>query len=501
MTLNKTLRWISILSIFAITFIPLVVSSYLFFPYITGKNVLFRALAEIGFGAWLILAFRDRRYRLPVSFISISLGVFLFILFIADLHGAYWYKSFWSNFERMEGLVAHIHLFLYFLVASAMIKGEKLWRRLFQTSLGVSIIVGFFAVTQLFASGSFQSTRVDATLGNADYLAVYMLFNAFFALYLILRKETGRVERWIYSAITLFDLIIMYFTATRGVILGFGVGLFIMMVLISIFEKENLNLRKWSRWIIAVLIAIVIIFVLVRNVPAVKNNSVLGRFATASLTGGDISARFQIWDMAFQGFKERPILGWGQDNFNFVFNKYYNPGMYGQEQWFDRSHDVFLDWLIAGGILGLLSYLLIFAGGVYYIWRKEHHAFWKTALPFLRKSQNQLSIVEKSLFTGLLAGYFFQNLFVFDNIVSYILFFSVLAFIASMSKPITEIEYAEPKSVLANSAAVLIIVLVCVGIYEFAWKPFIASHDLVYAIEIQPTGDASTNMTYFQRCT
>ncbi len=107
-----------------------------------------------------------------------------------------------------------------------------------------------------------MSNRIDATLGNADYLAVYMLFNAFFALYLILRKETGRVEKWIYSAVTIFDLIIMYFTATRGVILGFGVGLFVMMVFISIFEKENLNLRKWSRWIIGVLIAIVVIFVL-----------------------------------------------------------------------------------------------------------------------------------------------------------------------------------------------------------------------------------------------
>ncbi len=135
MTLNKALRWISILSIFAIAFVPLVVSSYLFFPYITGKNVLFRALVEIGFGAWLILAFRDRRYRLPVSFITVALGAFLFILFIADLHGVYWYKSFWSNFERMEGLVTHIHLFLYFLVVSAMIKGENLWRRFFQTSL------------------------------------------------------------------------------------------------------------------------------------------------------------------------------------------------------------------------------------------------------------------------------------------------------------------------------------------------------------------------------
>jgi hypothetical protein len=52
--------------------------------------------------------------------------------------------------------------------------------------------------------------------------------------------------------------------------------------------------------------------------------------------------------MALKGIAERPVLGWGQENFNYVFNKYYNPQMFGQEEWFDRTHNVVLDWLIAG---------------------------------------------------------------------------------------------------------------------------------------------------------
>ena len=67
-----------------------------------------------------------------------------------------------------------------------------------------------------------------------------------------------------------------------------------------------------------------------------------------------------IWNISWQGVKERPILGWGQDNFSFVFTKYYNPQMYAQEPWFDRSHNVFLDWLVAAGVVGLIAYLYLF---------------------------------------------------------------------------------------------------------------------------------------------
>ncbi len=124
-----------------------------------------------------------------------------------------------------------------------------------------------------------------------------------------------------------------------------------------------------------------------------------------------------IWGMALEGFKEHPILGWGQENFNFVFNKYYNPGMYAQEPWFDRAHNVFFDWLIVGGILGLLAYLSLFATAIYLLWFRI--GTW--------------SVTSKSILTGLLAGYFFQNLFVFDNLISYIMFFSVIGYIHSIS--------------------------------------------------------------------
>jgi O-antigen ligase len=75
--------------------------------------------------------------------------------------------------------------------------------------------------------------------------------------------------------------------------------------------------------------------------------------------------------MAIKGIAEKPFIGWGQESFNYVFNKYYDPRMYNQEQWFDRAHNVFFDWLTAGGILGLGTYLFFFGTLLWYLWRKN----------------------------------------------------------------------------------------------------------------------------------
>ena len=91
--------------------------------------------------------------------------------------------------------------------------------------------------------------------------------------------------------------------------------------------------------------------------------------ASAPFSLADGETRFAIWHMAFEGLLARPITGWGQEGFNYVFNKYYDPTLWGQEQWFDRAHDVFLDWLVAGGVPALLLFLALFVSSVVALYR------------------------------------------------------------------------------------------------------------------------------------
>jgi tetratricopeptide (TPR) repeat protein len=122
-----------------------------------------------------------------------------------------------------------------------------------------------------------------------------------------------------------------------------------------------------------------------------------------------------VWGMAWEGFTERPLLGWGQENFIDVFTKHYNPRLFDQEPYFDRSHNIILDWLISAGILGFVAYLGLFAVTFIVLWR-------------LLKGR-RFGFLEFAVLSLTLTAYFIQNLFVFDNFSTYFLFFAILAYV------------------------------------------------------------------------
>ncbi|RJQ34741.1 hypothetical protein C4556_01990 [Candidatus Parcubacteria bacterium] len=429
MTLEKALRWVALGGVFALPFVVFIVAESLYFPFITGKNFAFRIIVEVMTGAWLALAVMNPAYRPRRSWLLAAFALFLVIIAAADLFGVNPFKSFWSNYERMDGWVTLAHLFAYFVVASTMLS-EKLWRALLQTSLAVSAVVGLYALLQLFGIASlnpgFSSTaRLDATFGNPIYLAAYMLFHVFFAAFLLAgvwRRERSRSLSplvYFYIGVLILDTLILFLTSTRGAILGL-LGGAILAALLYVFSFDAS--LKTRRIVVGAVILVMLFGVIVRfsrETTWVESISFLQRLASISLEDSTTKARIMNWGMAWEGVKERPILGWGQENYAIVFSKYYNPNMYGQEQWFDRVHNVIFDWLVAGGLLGLAAYLSIFAIALRYLWRKGE----ETAAAF--------TPAEKCLLTGLLVAYFFHNLFVFDNVMSYITFTTVLALIAS----------------------------------------------------------------------
>ena len=392
--MNKILRYVLLVGIFIIPFIPFVISSTMFFPFITGKNFLFRILVELLVAGWAILTLFDKAYRPKFSWLLVSVLSFVGIIAIADIFGANPFKSFWSNFERMEGLITLLHLLGYFIVAGMVLNTEKLWNWFWNTTVAVSAIIGIYGVLQLAGKATINQggVRLDATLGNASYLAIYMLFHIFITVFLLVRWRGVSWIRYIYGAVIILQLVILYFTATRGALIGIVGGMILATLLITIFEKERKIVRKISVSILAFLIVSTGIFIFVNDTNFVKKSDTLNRLSSISMEDG--STRFTIWGMALEGLKERPILGWGQENFNFVFNKYYKPSLYAQEQWFDRVHNVVFDWLIAGGILGFLAYIAIPIFMLYYLWRRL---------------EINLSVTEKKYIHGVACGILFPQ--------------------------------------------------------------------------------------------
>jgi len=93
--------------------------------------------------------------------------------------------------------------------------------------------------------------------------------------------------------------------------------------------------------------------------------------------------------------------------------------------WFDRAHDKIFDVLVMNGVLGLLSYSAIW--------------FLLFRLAFKRITEKEYAV--PIIFFG--SAYFVQNLFVFDQISTYIPFFALLAFtVFASSEGLKEVSYS-----------------------------------------------------------
>lgn len=476
MELRKALRFGILVCLLITPFLASYVSDGMFFPFITGKNFTFRILVEIATALWLFLMFVDREARPRFSWVLAGAGAFLGAITIADFFGVDPQKSIWSNYERMEGLVAHVHFFLYFLVAGSVFTTENLWGWFANTWLGSSIIIFIGALNQINGTEAynFGSGRVDAGLGNAAYMGIYALFNVFLAALLWIRTPKTSWWRYAYPIFGLANVYLVFKSQTRGSMLGLFGGAGLIALLFALFDKERPALRKYAAAVVLGGVILSGLFIANRHAEWIKKYPSIERLAKISATDGTTNSRITIWKMSYEGWKERPIFGWGQENFIYVFAQHYDPEMYHYEPWYDRSHDVFFDWLVAAGVIGLLAYLSLYVGIIYYLW------FYKRGETF--------GLSEKVIVTGMVVGYFIHNVFVFDNLVSYMFFFALLGWIhARVTPPVVTLEHKKKGTALLEGGDLFIIanviaVLLAAVVYFVNVRDITANHDLLDAI-------------------
>ncbi len=417
--MNDFLKVLVYGGLFTVPFLTLFVVDSYFFPFITGKNFAFRILVEVAFVAWALLALIENKYRPKFSWLFSSFAVLLIVMFFANVFGQDPETSFWSNFERMDGYVTLAHVFLYTVVLGSVLSTKQHWNVFLHTTLGVAFIVAIYGLAQYSGAVPGYNGRIESYLGNAAYLAIYMFFHIFIIFWLFVGNR-NLVLRILYSLLALLFTFTLFESGTRGTALGLLTGATVMVGYIALFGAKYPEFRRFAIGMMALLVISVGSFWAAKDSAFIQNSPNLARIANIDFAS-DLKVRGTIWGMALEGVKERPVLGWGQGNFNYIFNEQYDPFLYNQEQWFDRVHNIFLDWLVAGGVLGLLAYLSIFAACVYYLF----------VVPLRRPEEQTFTVLERGVLLGMLAGYVTHNFVVFDNIVSYIFFAVVLALIHS----------------------------------------------------------------------
>ena len=387
---------------------PLVLFDKLPFPFITEKTLYFRLLVDILLIVWAIVAFKNSGYLPRKTPLNIALLVLGIVTLLTAILGHDFQSSFWSGLERMEGFVGLFHALIFFLVLSNSLKKTEQWHTLFLTSCGVACVcvgVGIFKEFELIKGGE----RLFSSLGNPTYLGLYLILHLFLAGFVLL-NASAKIRNVCFLMIPVL-LLGVILTQSRSAFLGLLMGGFVVIIFM-VFSK---NIAPKIRWGFGgLLVALGLIITLLwnaKNTEFVENSVFLSRVVKVASSKTTGVSRLNNWKIAYEGFKEKPILGWGQENYQYVFAKHFLPQMYDDAPWYDRSHNFLLDWLVSGGILGLMSFLFPFGLMLWFTVRSD-----------------KFSSIQKGLFVGFIVAYFTNNFFGFDSLMGTITVFMVLAY-------------------------------------------------------------------------
>ena len=296
--IDKYIPRIIFLGLSLILFMPLVVSPETVFPYVVGKSLWFKGITYVISGLYLILLTSNKSYLPDKNFLVLIFSIFVLIQALSALAGSSPVNSFWSNWERMEGVTDYFHWLLLIIVSSSILRREKSWIKLLKINIFAGFVVSLLGLLEffdlvipiLFGLDIFPSVvnpeqsytlgeRVESTIGNPAYLASYLSIISFMSIGLIFREfqisYTDSIKKTylnfnlnskLFVSISISGLIVSIWTifnsGSRGSLVGILTGL---IFAISILVYKRADLRKYLYGSLATIGSIVIMFILLTN--------------------------------------------------------------------------------------------------------------------------------------------------------------------------------------------------------------------------------------------
>ncbi|MFA5185806.1 MAG: O-antigen ligase family protein [Patescibacteria group bacterium] len=413
----KWLKAIVYVGIYGGLLVPLMFVPVVIFPFVFSKLIFFQILIGLTFPAYMILAWAEPKYRprwvpLYSAIVAYFIAVGLSVVFAVDP-----LRAWWGNQERMNGLFTMLHFLAWLTMTTSLIKTWSQWKKLLIYEIALSGIMASVALLQkpfpkllMFPAGD----RVGGLLDNPIYMAAYQIFNLFFIVLLWLKGKNWGFRSFL-IIMAVLDISAFIAAQSRGALVGLfaAIGIFALTYAILTPNKK----AKFS--VVGLACVVVASYGLLFSL---RNTEIISHSPLARLTNFQVTTatRFIAWKIGWQGFLERPLTGWGFDNFHIIFNQKYNPvsleyGYY--ETWFDRAHNTVIDMLAMTGIFGFLTFFAIF-GALFYSVLQAYRKKW-------------IDIPTTSVFIALPIGYFVQNLFVFDQPAGFSMSYLMYALIAT----------------------------------------------------------------------
>ena len=334
--------------------------------------------------------------------------------------------SFFGSYVRMQGAYSFLSYVTIFALVLTHLRTHAQLRRLLHTIILTSLPIAIYGIIQSggldpLPWGGDVIDRVAANMGNAIFVAAYLIIAAFLTLERLLNSladllntERGALADAFRAGGYLFvlavQIVAIVFTQSRGPWLGLAGGLYVFAML------GLLLLARWAAgrarvpavlawlsqhlraaWLSLIGLTVAgLIFLITLNVPngplqGACEVRYIGRLCTLfSTTQGTNAVRVLIWegvvDLMFKPHPAiqqpdgtpdplniiRPLVGYGPESLWVAYNRFYPPDLAHYEARNaspDRSHNETFDALVRGGLIQFAAQLFLFGSVFYYALR------------------------------------------------------------------------------------------------------------------------------------
>ncbi len=331
-----------------------VVYEPVFLTFELPKALWFRFVVEVAFVTWILRAFFNEGFEWPQLSKKIwtATGFFMATFVLATIFSIAPQVSFWGSYYRLQGLFAHLHYWLFFLIAITTIRKKDL-EKITKTIVAAAILGSIFALTQKYLPilASWWDTdaflgRIFGTFGHPNYLATVIAMMMPLTVREIIEEKT-RTKKILWIASALIMTVALMATLSRAGMLACvaASGVFLFL------SQKKSNAQKKSKKILAIMVAVV----LAAGIWGLSS----GRFTAQGENARSAESRLVMWSVMGQYIHDFPLLGSGPETFQFAFQKYAPAQLHKLEDFNDipdRAHNEILDTLATRGILGLLAY-------------------------------------------------------------------------------------------------------------------------------------------------
>ena len=417
---------------------PLVITPDTIYPFVVGKAVWSRSIIGVAFALWVILALLWPGYGPPRSRLLMLLGAGLAVALIAALTGESLQRSLWSDYQRMQGVIDDAHWVAFAVVVASMLRSPAAWRVVLGTCCAVGAAVAGIVLARRYgldlpfygALPELHLPRMSGPLGNPTYLGVYMLTNLFVALGLAARiwraaasaHRTNRLRALPWLAAGGLHFLALVVAGSVGSFAGLAAAVGFLALFGAVIARGGVRLLAVMTLVAMVLAAA---FAGARFTAEDRAAQWLpeGPFARVLATHIDrpsVQSRLAAWKAGLEGFADRPVLGWGPENFITVFGRYASGyGAFSASS--DEAHNKFVEVAATTGAAGVAAWLALWGLAFATVWR---------AAARTTGGEQAVALGAGAALTGL----FVSGLYLFDTASGSLLTVVLLAFAASLER-------------------------------------------------------------------